>query len=290
MAEARELIRRIYNGIAPAYKELGFSPVTSGDVESAELPVTVNNNEYSIRFNGKGRGLKVLFFDGKVSLSGALKNGDVSEGDLAPISMSLFDFETADDKDVKSIVNELTDSVKERFSTKKESFATGATKIQTVSKTKVENSGRSYDVPTLSTRIANFYPALKDELKRNAEKYDRLLAEEFFTEHANAFIIESIKKNDPKEMKKLFEIFNEIYLDGTSDTQSMITVTILGQLYDDESLLANCTDYMCPELTTPVIEVNRYLAKSKSARMRLENPPQFKPKKKKKTLGERLGQ
>lgn len=289
MAEARELIRRIYNGIAPVYKELGFSPVVDG-AESAELPVIVKNEEYSISFKGADRALKVVFFDKKVSLSGALKDGEISEGDLAPVSMSLFDFETADDKDVKSLVNELTDSVTERFSAKKKAKSSGAASVKTVSKNKVENGGMSYDMPTLATRIANFYPPLKDELKRNAEKYDTLLAEEFFTEHANAFIMESIKKNDTREMKKLFEILNEIYLDGTGDTQSMITVTILGQLYEDESLLANCTDYMCPELTTSVIEVNRYLAKSKSARMRLENPPTFKPKKKKKTLGERLGQ
>ncbi|MBQ8945055.1 MAG: hypothetical protein IJ050_11270 [Clostridia bacterium] len=88
-------------------------------------------------------------------------------------------------------------------------------------------------------------------------------------------------------MKKLFAILNDLYLDGTNNTQSIITVTVLGQLGDE--LLANCTDYMAPELLTPVIQVNKYLASSKSARMRLENPPAYKPKKNRKTPGSRIG-
>ena len=49
-----------------------------------------------------------------------------------------------------------------------------------------------------------------------------------------------------------------------------------------QDLLANCVDYMSADMISPVVQVNKYLAKSKSARMRLENPPKYKPKKKKK--------
>ena len=82
-------------------------------------------------------------------------------------------------------------------------------------------------------------------------------------------------------MRKLFNLLNEIYDDGTNEIQDIIVVTILGQLNNDQELLANCVDYMSVDMTSPVIQVNKYLAKSKSARMRLENPPKYKPKKKK---------
>ena len=85
-------------------------------------------------------------------------------------------------------------------------------------------------------------------------------------------------------MKKLFQILNEIYEDGTNDTQSLIAVTILGELNNDQILLANCVDYMSQTMAPPVIEVNKYLATAsgKRARKKLLNPPAYKPKKQKK--------
>ena len=83
-------------------------------------------------------------------------------------------------------------------------------------------------------------------------------------------------------MRKLFNLLYEIYDDGTNEIQSIIAVTVLGELNNDQDLLANCVDYMSADMISPVVQVNKYLAKSKSARMRLENPPKYKPKKAKK--------
>ena len=80
----------------------------------------------------------------------------------------------------------------------------------------------------------------------------------------------------------MFQILNEIYEDGTSEVQDLIAVTILGQLGNDQILLARCVDYMSETMAPPVIEVNKYLASSKKARKLLENPPAYKPKKEKK--------
>ena len=79
-------------------------------------------------------------------------------------------------------------------------------------------------------------------------------------------------------------MINEIYLDGTNEVQSLIAVTIFSQLNNDDELLANCVDYMDPELAAIVINVNRYLASKpgKKAIKLLENPPAYKPPKAKK--------
>ena len=55
----------------------------------------------------------------------------------------------------------------------------------------------------------------------------------------------------------------------------------LGNLGEDQTLLANCVDYMCDDLMGPVIKVNKYLhsSRGKSARAKLINPPVYKPKK-----------
>ena len=82
----------------------------------------------------------------------------------------------------------------------------------------------------------------------------------------------------------MFRILNEIYEDGTNDTQSLIAVTILGELNNDKELLARCVDYMSETMAPPVIEVNKYLAtrKGQKAKAKMKNPPPYKPKKVKK--------
>ncbi|HZK38880.1 MAG TPA: hypothetical protein VFD23_01860, partial [Clostridia bacterium] len=72
-----------------------------------------------------------------------------------------------------------------------------------------------------------------------------------------------------------------IYEDGTNEIQSLIAVSILGSLGNDQDLLANCVDYMSKDMLSPVIQVNKFLASKsgKGAKMRLENPPPYKPKK-----------
>ena len=97
-------------------------------------------------------------------------------------------------------------------------------------------------------------------------------------------VIAAINENRPATMKKLFQTLNEIYEDGTNDTQSLIAVSILGKLDNDQILLARCVDYMSETMAPPVIEVNRFLATpaGKKAQKKMQNPPPYKPKKKKK--------
>ena len=86
-------------------------------------------------------------------------------------------------------------------------------------------------------------------------------------------------------MKKLFNLLNEIYDDGTNDTQSLIGVTILGTILSENAdLLPNAEPYFGEVMKEPVIEIVKYLSspRSKGAKMRLKNPPIYKPKTKKK--------
>ncbi len=100
-------------------------------------------------------------------------------------------------------------------------------------------------------------------------------------------MIEAIKETKPATMKKLLQTLNEIYEDGTNDTQSLIAVTILGAMNNDQILLARCVDYMSETMAPPVIEVNKFLAtrKGRKAQEKMQNPPPYKPKKKKKKPG-----
>ena len=290
MADTKEFLSSVYKGIQPAVNECGFNPVIPAGADKTLAPVQEENGAYFIEYSGEGKAFRVEFFNDRIYLYGANKEGKISKSDYTSLDESLLEIENANDKDIRYVVNNYSDTLVENFGTKL--VKPVKSKLPTpVSKAQAKSGAVSYDPNTLASRFTAIYPELRDEYKENCEKYGRFLPEDFFMNHGNAKVLEVIKRNDPTEMKRLFKLFNEIYEDGTNETQSLICVTILGSLENNMELLANCTEYMSPDLASPVINVNKYLASNagKGARMKLENPPPYKPKKQKKNVMSKLG-
>ncbi len=286
MADIYAVLGDIYKGLAQTINECGFAPVIPEGKEKDELPVVDDAGRIHIDFTGENKAFRIEHFNNKVSLLGANKEGEILASDFSQLSLSLLEAETANDKDIRYIVNEFSDTLIENFGTK--NVKPVKSKLPTpVSKAAAKSGSVSYDPNTLANRFTAVYPELREEYKANCEKYGQFLPEDFFVNHGNAAVLATIKENNPVKMKKLFNLLNDIYEDGTNETQSVIAVTILGSLENNQELLANCVDYMSEDLMAPVINVNRFLwSKSgKSARMRLENPPKYKPAKAKKNKG-----
>ena len=238
-----------------------------------------SNGKYTALFSGDKGTFKLEVSDQKIYLKCTLAKADMAvENDFSQESVSLFEEDSLRDQDIRSMSNEFGENIEKFYSagqTKKSKLPTP------VSKNAAKSGSVYYDTITLGARISQIYPELKDEYKANIEKYGEFLVEDFFLNHGNAYIINTIRENNPQKMRKLFNCLNEIYNDGTNEVQGVIVITILGSLRNDEQLLANCVDYM-DDMTLAVIEANKYLAKSKSANAKLENPPAYKPKKQKK--------
>ena len=78
--------------------------------------------------------------------------------------------------------------------------------------------------------------------------------------------------------------FSEIYENGSNDVQDLVVVTILGELNNDERLLANCRAQITDDdFYETLVAVNKYLASpaGKKAKELMKNPPAYKPPKKK---------
>ena len=290
MADIYAVLAEINNGLNETLKECGFAVVIPDGVEKDALPAVTDSGRITIEYKGENKALKLEHFNNKLSLMGASKEGEILSSDYSQISLSLLDSETADGKDVKYIVNEFSETLVETFGEKAKKPI--KSKLPTpVSKAAAKSGSVSYDPNTLANRFTAIYPELREEYKANCEKYGQFLPEDFFVNHGTAVVLETIKENNPQKMKKLFNLLNDIYEDGTNETQSIIAVTILGAINNDQEMLANCVDYMSEDMMSPVININKYLASSgaKGARMRLENPPEYKPKKSKKKIMSRLG-
>ncbi len=285
MIEKSTVLSSVVNGLEKELKAAKFSLYYPDGADRHEFPEITENITSYVLFSGSENSSMMIEFSNKTLnlFYAESPAGETQKGDYTRLSSSLLDPDEADDSDIKYIIEDFSETIASKFSNGKKPQVKKLPNA--VSKAAVRN-GAFYDMSSFGSRITSTYPELRDKFKDNINAYGEFLPEEFFKSYGTPHIISIIKGGDPTKLKKLFNLLNEIYDNGTNDVQSLIVVSILGELKNDENLIARCVDYMGDELCVNVIRVNKYLYSpaGKSARMRLENPPKYKPKKQKKSL------
>lgn len=284
MIELKTAFELLFTDLKPVTEKLGFKVDIPENTEKGETPVFTRDTSSYLAYSGEKGKIRVLFNDNKIRLLTGEKDASSSDdSDYTLVASYLLILDEYDNKDVKSISNEITESLEEAFSPKQIAKRQQNVKAQaTVSRAAVKNGSLLYDPATFAIRLATLYPELKDEYKKNLEKYDEFLCEDFFVNIVNPRVYGTIKEKNPQKIKKLFTIINEIYEDGSNEVQDVIIVTMLASYnYDNDTyqlVLSNLSDTVVESF----IRVYKILKSSKGARLRLENPPKYKPKKQKK--------
>ncbi len=272
MSNVNENFKKVLESLSEELTKYGFEKYQSENAAEGESVTAF--------YQGEKGALKFEYENGIM----ALYAGEDAENATKRISASLLS-EDADVKDVKYVTSEMAETLAAKFGVKNPTvYKKSQQKTpQTVSKNAVKN-GSFYDANTLASKLCLVFPELRPMYKENLDRYGEFFGEEFFAKYGTQKVMDAIKENNPQTMKKLFQVLNEIYEDGTTAVQSLIAVTIMGELNNDQILLARCVDYMSQTMAPPVIEVNRYLASAsgKNAKKKLLNPPAYKPKKEKK--------
>lgn len=279
MADIKELLALVVKGVDAAMSENGFTAVVPSETEKGELPVYENNGALVLDYSGKKGYIRLSYTDERLELL----SSDDGES-YKQLELSLFEPETMGERDIKSLVNEYSDTIRTKFK-KVQRAANKNSKLPTpVSKSAAKSGALAYDPNTLASRFTTVFPELRETYRANIEHYGEFLAEDFFVNYGNAKVLETIRANDKQKMKKLFNLLNDIYEDGTNETQSLIAVTILGEMNNDPELLENAKEYMSETMCDTVVDVNKYLAgmKGKRDKKKLLNPPAYKPPKKQK--------
>ncbi len=265
--EISEVFRLIEKQLEKTNTELGFSKAGS--------------EESSISFSGD-KGIYRIVYDAQTSIMAfecAYDNSD--DAQFNTISRSLFDAETYDERDAKSLANEINDEITSLFNVKKQVNLDKVKMPKAVSRTKAKNGIVSYDTDSLANRFGTLYPDMKDAIKENIAKYGEFLPETFFTEVGTARVMDIIANGSDADCKKLFRMLNEVYEDGINEVQDIIGVTILGEMKNDPKLMETADKYMSDYMSGPVHEINKITKKNNSLTKKLKNPPPYKPKKKK---------
>ena len=286
--EKEYAINTLYTAVLPLMQECGFSPVPPEGTPRGASAVYARGEGSVIDYSGEKGRLRLVFSADRIHLLSGASDVDLSDDSAFNLdSTFLFTPEEYDERDLKSLCNEIGEYLTDTYA-KKAQLTSKKKTVQTVSKASARSGAMAYDPITLASKIAAMFPYLsylKDEIKRNVDTWGEFLCEDFFVNHANKEIMQIIRENNPQQMKKLFGIFSEIYEDGTNEVQSLIAVTILGQIKNDPDLIQRIIPYLSDTMLEPVLAANKHLGKSKSANLRLENPPKYKPKKKKKQGG-----
>ncbi len=204
-----------------------------------------------------------------------------SETEYNTIARNLLDLNECDEREAKSISNDMLDEVERMFEVKKKVDLDKVKMPKSVSRTKAKNGTISYDVDSLANRFGALYPEFKNVIKQNVVDYGEFLPETFFLEHGNAKVLDIIRNGTEAEQKRLFKMLGEVFEDGTNEVQDVIGVTILGQMKNDPEMMAVADKYMSEYMAGPVHEINKITAKNNRYTKKLANPPAYKPKKKK---------
>lgn len=282
MLEKSYALNLIIKGIEGTVKKAGLEIEYPEGVRPPELPITTQGEKSIIMYRGEKGRVRIVHEGEKIALHIATADqSDAPDEDMPRASLSLLDLEVFDERDLKFIFEEYIETIEKAFNCK--TASTGKKLPTPVSRTQAKSGAIAYDANTLGDRFTKLYPELREEYKRNVELYDEFLAEDFFVNHGNAVFLRVVRENDSTKMRQLFKLLNDIYEDGTNDTQSLVAVTIIGvSISDNMELLKNCEEYFSDTMREPVTEIIAYLSKSKGAKLRLANPPVYKPQKQKK--------
>lgn len=266
--ELNEIFRILDKNLKDINNELGFSRSAS--------------DEKSITFSGE-KGIYRLVHDAETNIIqfDCAYEDKGEEKQWNTVSRSLFELSVADDRDVKSLSNEIEDELQHLYNARKKVDLDKIKMPKAVSRTKAKNGIISYDTDSLANRFGTLYPEFKDEIKRNIAEYGEFLPETFFVEHGNAKVLDVIKNGTKAEQKKLFKMLGEVFEDGTNEVQDIIGVTILGEMKNDPQMMAVADTYMTEYMAGPVHEINKLTAKNNKYTKKLKNPPAYKPKKNK---------
>lgn len=274
LSEAFALIEK---NLCDTNKELGFAKTNS---DENKLTFVGEKGIYRLAHDDESN---ILMFECAYE-----DNGDETE--FKTISKSLFDLDVVNEKDAKSIANEVIDEITSLFAKRKKVDLDKVKMPKAVSRAKAKSGSMSYDTNSLANKFAVLYPESKDAIKQNIADYGEFLPETFFIEIGTPMVIETIKNGTEAQRDKLFKMLNEIYEDGTNEVQDIIGVTILGEMKNDKEMMEVAKRYMSDYMSGPVCEINKITGKKNRYTKKLANPPAYKPKKQSQMMQSALAQ
>ena len=166
-----------------------------------------------------------------------LKTADIEEDgsyELCEASAWLFD-DSQTAKDAEAVGIDFTSTLKSELGIKHKRSATtvGAIDLPTASK------DGTYNITMFTKKMLDVFPALKEDYKAHVSVYGNFLYLNFFGEKLVPQIKSILLENNKKSVKKLFDVFQNGYLQGDRDTINTIVAVLAAACVNDDTIKSN---------------------------------------------------
>ena len=204
----------------------------------AEMQSFFNENGFKEEdgiFKNDKKAVKVEYSDERQMY--ILKTADIEEDgkfELTEASAWLFD-DSQNAKDAVAVGIDFSSTLKDEMGikVKRSAVATSAVDLPTASK------DGSYNIASFTKKMLDVFPVLKDEYKAHVAVYGNFLYLNFFGEKLVPQIKAVLLENNKKSVKKLFDVLQNGYLHGDSDTVNAIVAVLAAACAKDDAIKAN---------------------------------------------------
>lgn len=205
---------RVIEEMQPFFDEQGFKAEEDGSFKNDKKSVKVQYDESRQMY----------------TLSAAdIEDGNI--GDYSEINAWLFD-DSQNAKDASSVGIDFTASLRKSLGIKVKRAAGAEVELPTLSK------GGSVTVTGFAKKMLDFFPALKDEYKNHIAENGNFLYLNFFGEHLVPQLKSVLTSGNKKQIKKLFDLLEDLYVKGDKDTVNTIVAVLCAAAYNDEKVTA----------------------------------------------------
>ena len=207
---------RVLEEMSPFFEEQGFRREEDGS------------------YRNETRAVKVAYDDARqmYTLSAApIEEGSV--GEMKEINAWLFD-DSQTEKDAEAVGIDFVAELRKNMGIKLSRSASSAeVELPTLSKT------GSITVMGFTKKLLDIFPTLKEEYKEHvAASNGNYLALHFFGGSAVPQVKAVLISGNKKQIKKLFDLFEDMYVKGDKDTVNMLLILLCAAAFEDEKATA----------------------------------------------------
>lgn len=154
--------------------------------------------------------------------------------ELDEVSAWLFD-DSQNAKDAEAVGIDFTNTLKTELGIKHTRSGSLASAIDLPTATK----DGVYNVTAFTKKMLDVFPSLKDDYKVHVAVYGNFLYLNFFGEKLVPQIVSVLLENNKKTVKKLFDVFENVYLHGDRDTVNAVVAVIAAACTKNQTVKEN---------------------------------------------------
>ena len=208
------------------------------DAVIAEMKPLLDGQDFKLDgevYKNSTKAVQVVFDDAAKMF--ILKVADITEdeiGEYAVLSSWLFDDgQTA--KDAEAVGVDFADTLRSNIGLKKSTRTASANSVALPTAEK----GDSATITALTQKLLAIFPEYKEEYKANVAKYGKFLHQEFFMSNFVPAIKAMLdnKVVNRKPIKKLFDMFSALYVEGDGETVDQIVAIIAATVFENQEYI-----------------------------------------------------